>query len=72
VWHRLLERSREVFSWLEEGAHLYVCGDAEQMAPDVHRTLAEIVMQQAGHDADGAQEYLRELQDEHRYQRDVY
>lgn len=72
VWHRLLERSREVFSWLEEGAHLYVCGDAEQMAPDVHRTLAEIVMQHAGHDADGAQEYLRELQDEHRYQRDVY
>lgn len=72
VWHRLLERSREVYRWLEEGAHLYVCGDAEHMAPDVHRTLAEIVMQQAGRDADGAQEYLRELQDAHRYQRDVY
>ena len=72
VWHRLLERSREVYRWLEQGAHLYVCGDAERMAPDVHRTLAEIVMQQAGRDADRAQEYLRELQAGHRYQRDVY
>jgi sulfite reductase (NADPH) flavoprotein alpha-component len=72
VWHRLLERSRDVYRWLEQGAHLYVCGDAERMAPDVHRTLAEIVMQQAGRDADRAQEYLRELQAGHRYQRDVY
>ncbi|MGH8516359.1 MAG: sulfite reductase [NADPH] flavoprotein alpha-component, partial [Panacagrimonas sp.] len=63
---------REVYRWLEEGAHLYVCGDAERMAPDVHRTLAEIVMQQAGCDADAAQDYLRELQAAHRYQRDVY
>lgn len=72
VWHRLLERSRDVYRWLEDGAHLYVCGDAEHMAPDVHRTLAEIVMQQAGVDADAAQEYLRDLQATHRYQRDVY
>lgn len=72
VQHRLLERAREVFDWLEEGAHLYVCGDAERMAPDVHRTLGEIVMQHGGRDAEGAQEYLRQLQENGRYQRDVY
>lgn len=72
VWHRLLERSREVFTWLEEGAHVYVCGDAERMAPDVHRSLGEIVMQHGGRDGEAAQEYLKQLQENGRYQRDVY
>lgn len=72
VWHRLLERSRELYGWLEEGAHVYVCGDAERMAPDVHRTLAEVVMQHGGRDLEAAHDYLRCLQDDHRYQRDVY
>jgi sulfite reductase (NADPH) flavoprotein alpha-component len=72
VWHRLLERSRELYDWLEEGAHVYVCGDANGMAPDVDRTLAEVVMQQGGRNADGASEYLRALQESHRYHRDVY
>lgn len=73
VWHRLLERSRELYAWLEEGAHVYVCGDAERLAPDVHRTLAEIVMQHGGgRDLEAAHDYLRRLQDDHRYQRDVY
>ncbi len=72
VWHRLLERSRDLYAWLEEGAHLYVCGDAERMAPDVHRTLAEIVMQHGGRDREAAHAYLRQLQESHRYQCDVY
>ncbi len=72
VWHRLLERARDVYAWLESGAHVYVCGDAERMAPDVHRTLAEIVMEQGGRDREAAHDYLRRLQEDHRYQRDVY
>lgn len=72
VQHRLLERSQDVYAWLEEGAHVYVCGDAERMAPDVHRTLGEIVMQHGGRDGEAAQEYLRQLQENGRYQRDVY
>lgn len=72
VWHRLLERSHELYAWLEEGAHIYLCGDAERMAPDVHRTLAEIVMQHGGRDREAAHEYLRNLQVDHRYHCDVY
>ncbi|MDB6000902.1 MAG: putative sulfite reductase flavoprotein alpha-component [Rhizobacter sp.] len=72
VQHRLLEHAREVYAWLEEGAHLYVCGDANHLAPDVHQSLADIVMRQGGRGEDGAHEYLQRLQREHRYQRDVY
>jgi len=72
VWHRLRERAREIYGWLEEGAHVYVCGDAARMAVDVHRTLSEIIVEQGGRDEEGAHDYLRGLQDAHRYQRDVY
>jgi sulfite reductase (NADPH) flavoprotein alpha-component len=72
VQHRLRERGAEVWRWLESGAHVYVCGDAEFMAPDVHRTLEGIVQEHGGRDEQAAREYLRELQREKRYQRDVY
>src|SRR5690606_15500346 len=45
VQHRMREHAAELFAWLEEGAHLYVCGDATNLAPDVHETLVEIVSQ---------------------------
>jgi len=72
VWHRLLEQARDVHDWLEQGAHVYVCGDATQMAPDVHRALSTVVAERRGCDAESAQAYLRQLQETHRYQRDVY
>jgi sulfite reductase (NADPH) flavoprotein alpha-component len=72
VQHRLIERAAELFAWLEEGAHLYVCGDAEHLAPDVHAALLQVVAQQSGHGLDKAAEYLKTLQREGRYQRDVY
>ncbi|WP_440995726.1 assimilatory sulfite reductase (NADPH) flavoprotein subunit [Arhodomonas sp. SL1] len=72
VQDRLRENGAELFSWLQAGAHLYVCGDAERMAPDVHQALLEIVQEHGGHDAEGAKEYLRGLQQAKRYQRDVY
>jgi sulfite reductase (NADPH) flavoprotein alpha-component len=72
VQHRMLEHSRELFSWLEEGAYFYVCGDEQRMAPDVHATLETIVRQEGGLSADAARDYVTELQQQGRYQRDVY
>ena len=72
VQHRMLEHSRELYAWLEDGAHLYVCGDAERMAPDVHAALHRIVENEAGVSTEEAAEYIKRLQGEKRYQRDVY
>jgi sulfite reductase (NADPH) flavoprotein alpha-component len=72
VQHRLLERAREVYAWLEEGAHFYVCGDASRMAHDVHETLITIVENQASISRQAAEEYVENLKKTKRYQRDVY
>lgn len=72
VQHRLRERGREVYDWLERGAHLYVCGDATRMAKDVHATLIDIVVQHGGKSADAAGDYLGALLSAGRYARDVY
>lgn len=72
VQHRLKEQGRDLFAWLEEGAHVYVCGDATNLAPDVHTALIEIVAEQARIGREAAEDYVRSLQADHRYQRDVY
>jgi len=72
VQHRLLEHAAEIHAWIEDGAHLYVCGDAARLAPDVDDALATILVEQAGLSRDEAKDRLRELTREHRYQRDVY
>lgn len=72
VQHRLREQAAEVWAWLQDGAHVYVCGDAERMAPDVHRALFDIVRDRGGLGEEAATEYLRRLQRDKRYQRDVY
>jgi sulfite reductase (NADPH) flavoprotein alpha-component len=72
VQHRLVEHAREIFAWLEDGAHVYVCGDASRMAPDVDEALTAIVECAGQRDRDAAVDYLRQLQHAHRYQRDVY
>ena len=71
VQHRLRERGRELFHWLEEGAHVYVCGD-KGMARDVHQTLLEVVASEARLTPDQANEYVDDLRRQARYQRDVY
>lgn len=71
VQDRLREHGRDVYAWLQSGAHFYVCG-AIAMGKDVHAALQEIVSQHGGLDADGASEYLTRLQSEGRYSRDVY
>jgi len=72
VQHRMLEHARELWEWLEEGAHVYVCGDARRMAKDVDAALHEIIQRASGNDGAHADEYVRQLKTERRYQRDVY
>lgn len=72
VQHRMRERARDIFAWLEDGAHVYVCGDAAHLAPDVHAALVEIVASEARTGCEAAEDYVRSLQADHRYQRDVY
>jgi sulfite reductase (NADPH) flavoprotein alpha-component len=72
VQHRMLEHAAELWGWLEDGAYLYVCGDAERMARDVDRGLAYIVAKEGQMDAAGAKAYLARLAREGRYARDVY
>ncbi len=72
VQHRLREHGAEVYRWLNDGAYLYVCGDAKAMAPDVHRTLIDIAASEGGLSQDQAKEFIQELRRERRYQRDVY
>lgn len=72
VQHRLLQNSAEVFSWLEEGAHVYVCGDEKHMAHDVHAALLTVIEEEGGLSPEAAAAYLENMQLEQRYQRDVY
>jgi sulfite reductase (NADPH) flavoprotein alpha-component len=72
VQDRMREQAADLFGWLEDGAHFYVCGDAAHLAPDVHETLIEIVAVQGRTGRDAAEDYVRGLQADHRYQRDVY
>jgi sulfite reductase (NADPH) flavoprotein alpha-component len=71
VQQRLREAGRELFDWLEGGAHLYVCGSIA-MGRDVHAALIEVVALHGGRDHEAAADYLRTLQQAGRYARDVY
>jgi sulfite reductase (NADPH) flavoprotein alpha-component len=72
VQTRMLEYAAELWAWLEEGAHFYVCGDASRMAKDVDAVLHKIIAETGGQGADGAIDYVARLRKEKRYQRDVY
>jgi sulfite reductase (NADPH) flavoprotein alpha-component len=72
VQHRLIEKGAQIYAWLQRGAHFYVCGDANQMAGDVHDALLRIVRQEGGLSEDNANAYLSDLRQARRYQRDVY
>jgi sulfite reductase (NADPH) flavoprotein alpha-component len=72
VQHRLLENGKEVYEWLEQGAHFYVCGDAMHMAKDVENALITIVQEHGGKSEADAKAYIVELRKAKRYQKDVY
>ncbi|MFC0471497.1 assimilatory sulfite reductase (NADPH) flavoprotein subunit [Halalkalibacter kiskunsagensis] len=72
VQNRMQEQSKELFEWLQQGAAVYICGDEKHMAHDVHNTLIEIIEHEGGMSREKAEEYLATMQQEKRYQRDVY
>lgn len=72
VQHRILENAPQVWEWLQEGAYIYVCGDATRMAKDVHDALITVAEQQGHLTREKAEEYVNDLRKAKRYQRDVY
>jgi len=72
VQDRMRENAKELFAWLEDGAHFYVCGDAKRMAKDVDAALHEVVRTGSGCTVEQSAEYVSRLKKEKRYQRDVY
>jgi sulfite reductase (NADPH) flavoprotein alpha-component len=76
VQDRIMEQGEELFRWLESGAHFYICGDKDRMAKDVDAALLTIVAEQSGLQGEAAseyaEEYVRELRRQGRYQKDVY
>ena len=72
VQQRIRQSGRELYAWLENGAHLYVCGDATRMAKDVHFALRDVIAEYGGKSVEDADAYLSQLASERRYSRDVY
>ncbi|MCQ5273369.1 hypothetical protein NE578_10090, partial [Schaalia odontolytica] len=72
VQHRMLEKSKDFYAWLEKGACVYVCGDEKHMARDVQETLLQILETEGNMAREEAEDYLQEMRRAKRYQRDVY
>ncbi len=72
VQHRLLENATEIYRWIEQGASVYVCGDAEYMAGDVHEALKSILESCGDYSSVDAENYLTTMKRNRRYLRDVY
>jgi sulfite reductase (NADPH) flavoprotein alpha-component len=72
VQHRMRDDGRDLWAWLERGAHIYVCGDALRMAKDVERALIDVVAEHSRRSPEDAARYVAELKKNDRYQADVY
>jgi sulfite reductase (NADPH) flavoprotein alpha-component len=72
VQDKLKAKGAEVWSWLQQGAHLYICGDGNKMAKDVHQALLEIACEHGHLSLDDANDYVEQLRESKRYQKDVY
>ena len=72
VQNRIAQEAKELYDWLEQGAHVYVCGEAENMAPAVHAALVNVVREIGGKSGDAAEAYVEAMKAAKRYQRDVY
>jgi len=72
VQDRLREQGRDIYDWLERGAHVYVCGDGQAMAADVHQTLVEVIAAHGGKTEGQATDHLESMKHAKRYQKDVY
>ena len=69
---KIRENAAALWQWLQNGAHIYVCGSASHMAKDVEQALLDVIAAQGACSAEDAEEYLDELRQNKRYQRDVY
>lgn len=72
VQHKMLENSAEFWAWLEQGAIMYVCGDAARMAGDVDKAMHTIIEKEGGKTPEEAAAYVQAMKDAKRYRRDVY
>jgi len=72
VQHRILEQAKRFYEWIQNGAAIYVCGDSEHMAPDVHAAILKVLQDQGGLSAEAAEAELKTMQKDKRYNRDVY
>jgi sulfite reductase (NADPH) flavoprotein alpha-component len=72
VQDKIIDQAARFWTWLEDGASVYVCGDATRMAKDVHRALCQIAHEQGGMSEQAAEDYVAALKEQHRYHRDVY
>ena len=72
VQNRVKEQAKEIFEWIDNGAYLYVCGQKNGMSTDVENTLVEIIATEKDIDTETAKNYLEKLEEEGRYQKDVY
>jgi sulfite reductase (NADPH) flavoprotein alpha-component len=72
VQDKMTEQGEMFWKWLQDGASVYVCGNASRMAKDVHAALHSIVAKQGAMSSDRAEDYIQTMKDEHRYHRDVY
>ncbi|MDQ0199826.1 sulfite reductase subunit alpha [Neobacillus ginsengisoli] len=72
VQHKMLENSKELYAWLENGSYFYVCGDKDLMAKDVHNALIDVIEKEGSMSREDAEAYLNDMKKQGRYQRDVY
>lgn len=72
VQHKVKEQGKELWQWLQQGAHLYICGNADYMAKDVEQALIEVISQYGQMNQEHAQNHLKQLKRNHRYQKDIY
>ncbi|WP_386687087.1 assimilatory sulfite reductase (NADPH) flavoprotein subunit [Lonepinella sp. MS14437] len=72
VQDKIRENAADIWQWLQNGSHIYVCGDANKMAKDVEKALLDVIAEQGKLSVEDADEYLDELRQAKRYQRDVY
>jgi len=72
VQQRMRETGRDLWAWIKEGAHIYVCGDALRMAKDVENALVAVVAEHGKHTPQDAARFVADLKNSGRYQADVY
>ena len=72
VQHKMMEKQRQLWNWLQEGAIFYVCGDASRMAKDVDQALVSIAQEEGAMSEIEASDWIKLLQKQRRYLKDVY